>query len=315
MSTLLPSALASYGLEGAEAMFLQHNENLTYRVDNRYLLRIHTPAKGIYAPATTGDRQIELAFLRHLHSRGMPVQLPIPDRQGSMVTLLPDGSAATLLCWLPGQTLSGMEQTEELCTSVGEMTARLHHASRGFAAPGIRAYDAAQCRHTGEILAAMVQRHHLGDEHTAILRQACQAVGECFSSSADQPLVIHDDLSPSNILLTASGLVPIDFSLCGLGLPMTDVGMLLAGFSSALGRKSIVRGYAAAGGVVRHRELEAGFLHGLLCALVFHADTWPQEPWFPQRLRRWEQEEILPFCEGRPFLDGDMKLIYLPERS
>ncbi len=312
MSELLAQALACYGLTDAKAEFLQHNENLTYRVADEFLLRIHSPAPGVYAPCTVENRRAELAFLAHLSNHGLNVQQPLPTLSGDMVAILPDGTAATLLRWLPGQVISGKDYTAKLCFQAGEMTARLHHASAGFTHSSLRAYDAADAHAKAELLAAMVQRHQLGNEHADILHAACQAVAQSFATSADTPIAIHDDLSPSNILQTENGLIPIDFSLCGTGLPMTDLGMLLAGFNSTSQRHAAVRGYQAAGGILRHREMEAGYIHGLLGAFVFHADTWPKEPWFPARLIRWENELLLPFSQGKPILDGEMNLIYLP---
>lgn len=308
---ILTAALEAYGLSGAKVELIRHNENMTYCVEERYLLRIHSPAPGIHAPSTIEDRRGELAFLAHLRNHGFPVQEPLPALNGDMVAVLSDGTAATLLRWLPGHVLPGQEYTEALCFQVGEMTARLHRASQGFAHPGLRAYDEADTREKADLLTVMAQRHHLGDEHAAILRAACDAVGQCFAASEDAIIAIHDDLAPSNILLTGGGPVPIDFSLCGMGRPMTDAGMLLAGFNSTVQRRAIVQGYQAAGGVLRHRELEAGFIHGLLGALVFHADTWPQEPWFPPRLLRWEKEMLCPFAQGKSILDADMNFIYL----
>lgn len=312
MSELLAHAFACYGLEGAEAVFLQHNENLTYRINDAYLLRIHIPAPGVYAPCTIENRRAELALLAHLNSHGMNVQRPQPTPAGDLVALLPDGTAATLLQWLPGQVIPGRNYTEELCFQAGQMTARLHQAAAGFDHPGMRTYDEADALVKADLLTAMVQRRQLGNEHTEILRAACEAVGHSFSASADPPIAIHDDLSPSNILQTEDGLAPIDFSLCGIGSPMTDLGMLLAGFNSTVQRNAAIRGYVAAGGILRHREMEAGYIHGLLGALVFHADTWPTEPWFPDRLLRWEKELLIPFARGEAVFDPAMNFIHMP---
>lgn len=311
MSDWLTHALACYGLEGAEAVFLQHNENLTYRINDAYLLRIHIPAPGVYAPCTIENRRAELALLAHLNGHGMNVQQPRSTLSGDLVAILPDGTAATLLQWLPGQVIPGKDYTEDLCFQAGQMTARLHQAAAGFDHPGMRNYDDADAFAKADLLTAMVQHHQLGDEHTDILRAACEAVGHSFSTSVDTPIAIHDDLSPSNILQTKDGLAPIDFSLCGTGCPMTDLGMLLAGFNSTMQRSAAVRGYIAAGGILRHREMEAGYVHGLLGALVFHADTWPPEPWFLQRLLRWEKELLVPFAQGKSIFDPDMNFIHL----
>ena len=39
-------ALAHYNISATEIELLRHNENLTYRVGNEYLLQIHEPAEG-----------------------------------------------------------------------------------------------------------------------------------------------------------------------------------------------------------------------------------------------------------------------------
>lgn len=311
MSALLREALARWGLEDAEAVFLQHNENMTYRVDGRYLLRIHKPAPGIHAPATHEHRKSELAFLLHLRQQSLPVQEPIADLQGRYVSMLSDGTAATLLTWLPGENLSAAELTGDLCHAIGSMVARLHTAARGFHAPNMRCYNSVWCSHAAKLLDEMTQRHRLGDEQARLFRRACEAVAHSFDHSADAIITIHDDLSRSNILQTPAGLVPIDFSLFGLGRPMTDLGMLMAGINPSAARKAIVEGYVAAGGVFRAQEMEAGFIHGLLGAFLFHADTWPCEPWFADRLLRWNREMLIPFCEGQPLFDVDMNFTTL----
>ena len=90
MTDLLREALAIYGLTERDAVFLRHNENLTYRIGELYLLRIHHPAPGVYAPSTIQDREGELAFLIHLHRQGVMVQQPILNLQGHRHSLRPE---------------------------------------------------------------------------------------------------------------------------------------------------------------------------------------------------------------------------------
>ena len=42
-------ALAHYNITATEIELLRHNENLTYRVGNEYLLQIHEPTEGFSA--------------------------------------------------------------------------------------------------------------------------------------------------------------------------------------------------------------------------------------------------------------------------
>ena len=45
----IKEALSDYNITATEIELLRHNENLTYRVGNDYLLQIHEPAEGFTA--------------------------------------------------------------------------------------------------------------------------------------------------------------------------------------------------------------------------------------------------------------------------
>ena len=108
-SEYLSETLSRYGLEGANAEFIRHNENLTYNIGGEYLLRIHKPKDGFSAESVfcgydrTALRRTELELLKHLHDKGMTVQLPVQNADGDLVTVLSDGTAATMLKWIEGR--------------------------------------------------------------------------------------------------------------------------------------------------------------------------------------------------------------------
>lgn len=133
MNALLTEALAAFGLTGAEAAFIQLHENAVYRVDGKYLLRIHKAADGLHADHDPEKRQAELAFLTHLSDKGLHVQRPIAE------TTLSDGTMATLLTWLDGHHITEAEFTPEMQQQIGMMTARLHQAAQGFDHPAYAA--------------------------------------------------------------------------------------------------------------------------------------------------------------------------------
>lgn len=299
MNALLNEALHAFGLDGAEAVFIRHNENLTYRVADKYLLRIHRAAEGLCVDHRSALREAEFAFLRHLDARGILVQQPV----GTIT--LSDGTMATLLTWLDGQALTKDTFDAAMQRRVGQMTAQLHHAAQGFTHPGLRCYDAAFYRSMADELDAMADRYSLGIEHAGVFREACQGVANAVGATS---IAIHADLSHGNILLTPQGLAPIDFSLLGLGDPMLDLGVLLASVSSAREMQQILQGYTAAGGCIRMREMEAGFAAGLLGCFALHP-KWAGEPWFREKLGRWERQILLPVAQAQPMFDKDMKFI------
>ncbi len=303
MSALLTEALRAFGLTHAE--FIQQHENAVYRADEKYLLRIHKAAEGLHVDHHPDKRRAELAFLTHLADSGMTVQRPLAE------AVLPDGTQATLLTWLEGHHITETEFTDDMQRQIGAMTARLHQAAQGFHHPDMRRYDAAHIALLADALRQMGERHRLNMEEIAVACQVARVIAGRLDSARDAFIPIHCDLSRSNILLTAEGCAPIDFSLCGVGHPMHDLGILLGNTSTQAQRHAMAEGYTAAGGRIDLPLLDAGYTLGLLEALAFHADVWPREAWFAPRLTRWVKEQLRPLAQGKPILNEHMYLVNL----
>lgn len=306
MTTLLAQALAAFHMEDSSAEILGHNENLTFRVDGRFVLRIHKPAEGVHVtPLSPVRRAAELAFISHLHAKGLPVQTPV--RQAA----LPDGTIATLLTYLPGQALKKEDLTPALLRQAGALAAQLHQAAADHLPADAPVYDGAHCSAIAGELRAMAERYHLPAQHAQAMLGACTAIGRTLDSACQAFIPIHADLSASNMILTDRGLAPIDFSLFGLGHPMHDLSILMGNIGSLAQRQAVRDGYLAAGGIIDLRLLNAGYALGLLEALRFHADTWPLEAWFTPRLERWRREMLEPIARGDLILNDDMYLLYI----
>lgn len=301
MNALLSEAMTAFGLTSAK--FIQQHENAVYRADEKYLLRIHKAAKGLQADHDPDKRRAELALLTHLADHGLPVQRPLAE------TTLSDGTQATLLTWLEGHHITEAEFTVDMQRQIGAMVAQLHQAAAGFHHDALRRYDAAHIAHLADTLLGMGQRHQLNMDEIAMACQAAHIIAERLSQASGEFVAIHCDLSQSNILLTEHGLAPIDFSLCGLGHPLHDLGILLGNTSTQAQRNAMAEGYTAAGGCIHLPLLDAGYTIGLLEALAFHADVWPREVWFAPRLTRWVNEQLRPLAEGKPLLNETMFLL------
>lgn len=305
MKALLAEALHAFQMDSAQTEFIQQHENAVYRVDDRYLLRIHKAAQGLQADHDPGKRQAELAFLRHLADKGLYVQRPIAE------TILRDGTGATLLTWLEGHRISEAEFTTDLQRRIGAMVARLHQASADFQHPSLRRYDATHVIELADSIYQIGKRYHLNMQEVDTVHQAAEVIAKRLAQASSEFVAIHCDLSQSNILLTSHGPAPIDFSLCGFGHPMHDLGILLGNTSTQAQRMAFAEGYAQSGGRIDLPLLDAGYALGLLEALAFHGDTWPREPWFAPRLTRWVDEMLKPLAEGKPLLDQTMYLLNL----
>ncbi len=299
---MLTEALSAYGLASAEAHLIGHSENLTYQVTcpaGRYVLRIHQPKEGMSTAAFDSRispvelRRTEMAFLRHLAAKKLPVQRPMANLRGEDVTLLSSGICVTLLSWLEGEALTAEDITAETSQELGALCFRLHDAARDFIPAVSRRYDAAHCPQAAFVISGL----SLAEDDKAILIQALARISSIWENQAGAAVMIHADLSPSNVLRTSAGLAPIDFSLGGLGHPMFDLAVLTAQVPMQQ-LESCKSGYAAAGGTLDEADYAAGFALGVIGMIVLFGEGMAKEAWFPGVMAQWRKNILLPLLEG-----------------
>lgn len=314
---LIAEALAQYGLEGSSWKLIRHNENLTVQVEERYLLRIHLHKDGFSTDAyyegldRAALRRTELAFLSHLAGKGLPVQTPVANLRGDYLTILSGGIYATLLRWLPGHTPGEADASDELFFRVGAMTARMHKAAAGFQAEAILRYDDALCRRLQHWLIRANRDSLLAKEHMEVLQAACRVMESRLEGG--EHIAVHADLCSNNILITDAGLVPIDFSLMGVGHPMLDIGSLFCSVNGIECRKLIAEGYRAEGGIISFPELDACFALNILLYIVLHLNIYAKEERFIANLNRWNRHTFQPLADGKRLIGDDFRMLNVPD--
>ncbi len=237
-------------------------------------------------------------LLRRLREGGVTVQSPVKDPDGGDVTRLSDGTLATMLTWIEGRILCKDDLTGELCFALGPLLANMHAALR--ATPvlaGIR-YDAALCQKLAREVDGYLQRGWLPAWAAPALKDALTVIAARLTAQEEAFLPVHSDLSFSNILLTDQGLVPIDFSLYGLGHPMMDMGELFSNIEEAAQRAAVAAGYEAAGGTMDASLADAFFALSILLGVTLHMETWHGEDWFPASLKHWCKTVFVPLASG-----------------
>jgi Ser/Thr protein kinase RdoA (MazF antagonist) len=311
----IEEVLENYDMLGSEVTLIRHNENMTYQVDDKYLLRIHKHADGFSTdPLYDGfDRteiyRSELAFLSHLESQGIKVQVPIPNKRGESVTLLTNGTPASLLTWIPGHTIDKSELTPELCYQIGKMIAKLHEASRNFKRVQGLAYDEALCERLQCKLYKLESSKILDAKSTSIMVKALDVIADEMRRTKQEEILVHADLSLSNMLITESELVPIDFSLAGYCHPMMDIAALYCNINGVENRSAIATGYKALGGTIEFHALDCYFALNILLGVILHCESWTKQDWFPDRLERWCRETFGPLGEGKALISTDFYML------
>lgn len=318
---LLNEALARYGLEDCEAELIRHNENMTFRVGGRYLLRIHKHKVGFTTePLYEGlDRsklyESELAFIKHLKSCGLNVQSPVPNKDGALVTRLSYGTPATVLGWFEGHTIEKSELLPPLCRKIGEMIAHLHKAAESFPVVLSLRYDAALCTRLVRKLQDLNTAGVLDVNSTDIMAAALYIVAQLLREKEEEFILVHSDLSLSNMLITDDGITPIDFSLSGYCHPMNDLSGIYCSVCGAVNRQAIADGYTAAGGIIDSRILDGTFALNVLLGIILHCESWTKEAWFAGKLEGWCKNIFVPLTQGKPVAGTSICVILAEEKD
>lgn len=291
-SDLLRDILVQYDMPDARVDLIRHNENMTYCIEEKYLLRIHKSKPGFNKSHFDNDvdtvkrHENELKYLMHLNIKGVYVQSPIKNIEDKLVTVLKDGTVATMLTWLPGRTLNKEDLTVQMGYELGKMLGRMHSGSEGFYAKEVIKYDQLLCWKLIKFLSAYYTNGKLDKIYFESMSRALELIGDKLRQS--KSIILHSDLSLSNILLTDNGLVPIDFSLFGWSSPMMDFGSVFCFVDDEKCRKNIILGYEEIAEVtVLESEIAYYVSLQIILGIVLHLELWITEPWFSKRLPEW----------------------------
>jgi len=291
---LLVDALMQYGMSGAKAELIRHNENMTYCVDDKFLMRIHKSRSGFNTTWNYEDvdlmkiHESELQFIEYLKECGIYVQSPIRNENGNLVTQLNDGTLVTMLTWVSGRTVNKTDLTEEFGQELGDLIGRMHIAAQGYRAANFIRYDNKLCDRLIRLLSSHFTKGMLLREYYVDMTNALELIGRRLKHSESEYILVHSDLSLSNILITKRGLVPIDFSLLGYSNALLDFGSVYSFIDDDNCRKSIIKAYEEVRGCkIDVGEIDYYFALQILLGIALQFELWMHQDWFKKRLPEW----------------------------
>jgi Ser/Thr protein kinase RdoA (MazF antagonist) len=223
--------LAAWGLAGAPCRLVARRENHVYRVDTPdgpRALRLHRP--GLRSAA---ELKSELDWMAALAAAGLSVPVPQPTREGALFVAA-DGGVADLLSWIDGAPmgidgrLAALADPAAAYRALGAEMARLHTVSDAWAPPpGFTrpAWDEAGLVGPAPLWGRFWENPALTPAQSALLAAARDRARDRLRTRAgalDYGL-IHADLVPENVILTAAGPALIDFDDAGFGARAFDL--------------------------------------------------------------------------------------------
>jgi Ser/Thr protein kinase RdoA (MazF antagonist) len=248
-AALAAQALAAYDLGFSTFAFIQHSENVTFRVESgaeAFLLRLHEPRSANFGSHGSDRAAIrsELLWLQALHRRGLPVQRPVRDVSRDLVTQVEDGQGSpvncSLLTWVEGSVYTREQETADTAAQIGSLAGQLHlHASRWRLPPDfVRPHrDISYFESAIASLEPAVADGRIAYLDFRALRQAVENLLSLIRSmrrTRKSEGLIHADLHRGNLILSDGLISPIDFSFCALGHFAFDLGICLASISPTL---------------------------------------------------------------------------------
>ena len=236
-------ALAVYDIQPIAVSFLQHSENLTFRVraaQGDFLLRIHTPATSSFGDHGTKRVFVnsEMVLLTALRDAHLPVPPPVQNRLGQYTTQV-EGINVTLLRWLEGELLTREMESEDTAAQIGTLIGRLHQHSANWKVPTDfnRPYrDAAFFENAILSLWPAVEDGRIDAwSYRTLQASIAWLTGEICRIPPTRATfgLIHGDLHRGNYLLHNGKISLIDFSMSAFGYYVYDLGTCLSNMRTA----------------------------------------------------------------------------------
>ncbi|OAA90741.1 phosphotransferase [Clostridium ljungdahlii] len=302
---MLEEALKNYNFAHPETVFIRHNENMTYEISDRnrkYLLRIHKSVEKLDFSISYGDtpRQVfiesEIELLKKLHYiDSIKTQYPIRNLADEYVTRLESGDLVTVLSWLDGHNLVNTTITEGLIYQIGQMIGKLHNATAQMSSVKRCCYDAVYISRVSNEIRKAYEVKHIGERSYELIEKVLSHIKQILAEEKRNFILIHDDLSKSNIIYNKGNLSPIDFSLSGYGIPEMELGQIICSLHKDEYIPSLVAGYESIGNrKINNSYIKAFTALSIILYIVIHHNKVYKSEKFVEAMNRWCNTFFIP---------------------
>lgn len=311
--------VSQYSFIDPQVEFIRHNENVTYKVTEKgseytYLLRIHQPIsknmQGLQNTRKAIQSELDFILAWSSHSK-QPVQLPVPNRDGKLVTSIffsGETMHSSVLKWITGeQTTKNDFNNKETVLMLGEQISCLHEFSRGLAlSPGF-----VRPEYGIEWINTMQSQLQSGNEKGVILPEEFHIFENVFAAARDHMNGIsktietwgftHADIHNSNLIRTSKGISFIDFGLSGFGYYSMDLALAALFIPKEL-RNELLSGYNRV--YLKKVGIDQLELFSLLSIIGYYAFIVSREDkhrWIRDHIRNLFEHVCRPYLKGESF--------------
>jgi len=317
------AVLTYYDLPNAQLTFLGQSQNATFRVEtptgDKFLLRLHV---GIEIASDGSDDiwrkpsviESELLWLNAIANQtNLTVPQPVQNNLGEWSTSFTSAEfeypiSCSLLRWVEGEHLEG-EPTAQQVRQLGMLMAQLHqHASNWSLPPGFDrpSHDVEQLKSAISQLGVLVQNGTISTDDYQVFQKATAQVQEFMPTLQQTPDtwgLIHADLHQGNYVLYGEEVRPIDFSRCGFGFYLYDIGESVGDIEASL-RLHFFEGYASVRALPAdyQRIVEAFFIGATVENFAFLGAKPQEHEWLSRAVPYVARNHFYSYLNGGTFL-------------
>lgn len=289
MEPFVNEALHSYVIDDPHVVLIRHNENATYQVTDglsgrKYAVRVHESNSDFSLDLFNVEQhsyetlKSEMDILNCLaRDTKIPMQAPVANKNGEIVTVLSGGTPVTVLNWVDGKTLDQCAISEDALRWVGRTVGEMHlyFTSAGCSKGYTRyAYDKNMVDRIVLKIDGFYKRNLIVLEKFKIITGALSEIKnrmKVLDTENASYGIVHSDLSKSNLILRNGKITPIDFCLCGYSYFYMDIGSLYAHFGTTDEQSIIKASYEdTTGRRLEYRYIEPFVAMQILLYLATH---------------------------------------------
>jgi Ser/Thr protein kinase RdoA (MazF antagonist) len=311
-------ALSAYSLVSPRVTFLRHNENMVFHVidtqaGHAYLLRLHSPLTAAFEGERLRPKGIasELCWLEALSDEtSFVLQRPVHTKEGDLVTMIAGEQGdipCSLLQWIEADPFPAIPPPDQV-RRLGTLIATLHTHARTWSVPESFArpvYDLAFHHRQINTLIKGVHDGIIREGDFALIQKTLEMILTTLAEAQEPLILIHADLWRGNLLASETDVHPIDFSLCGFGSPLFDLGTCLPSIPGDL-RLILLDAYQQQEMFpLRYpRLIDSYFLLSRMGAYVYLLPNSAEHEWLKERIPRFVAQECRLFLEEKALLFG-----------
>lgn len=302
-----------YGFKKHLFTFIGHSECIVYHIYNeqrneKYVLRIHKPNKKLNIFKTSDSfthLNEQILFLNRLHKLSNKVySCSIKNIHGKDVTILSDGTCATVLLWINGESVNNIHNSSELLYEIGSSIAKFHMYSKKIERqfyisrklPGVNIL-------VGSI-ENLIKKDYIKKEFISIMKNTIQELSYRLHKRENNSYgIIHADITPTNLIYNGKEIIPIDFGMSCVGDYYFDLGALMANFYNAEEQKYILNGYEDVSGCkVELESVELFLVYYILLSYITQYELLSEREDYNKIMEEWCYGIFVKFYKRRKLL-------------